>query len=334
MTNRVRSQRHPAQGWLSPRRGGQIALGLLLSALLLWLTLRRIDMGEVGQALQAARWGFLIPAVLTYFLDLGSRSWRWSVLLRPVKRFTWRDLYSVVTIGYMGNMLLPARLGELVRVGVLHRRGVAASAALGSIATERVLDGLTTVGILLIASGFLPRPAWLAAGLTTVTVLFVGALLALGLLLAFRPVVIARLVPVAARFPRTRRPIGWMDQFLDGLGALRNPRLVASAIAIGLLAWTFSMLEYYWVFRAFALPVGFVGTFFAVSAVGLSTAIPSAPGYVGAFEFAGVAVLGALGVASASAFSAVVLLHLLQIVPVTVAGLFCAWREGLSLTPR
>ncbi len=211
---------------------------------------------------------------------------------------------------------------------------MAASAALGSIATERVLDGLTTVAILLVTSQFLPRPSWLAAGLTTVTVLFVGALIVLGLLLAFRPAVIARLAPVAARFPRTRRPISWMDQFLDGLGALRNPWLVASAIAIGLLAWTCSMLEYYWVFRAFALPLDIAATFFAVAAMGLSTAVPSAPGYVGAFEFAGVAVLGALGVAPATAFSAVVLLHLLQIVPVTVAGLFCAWREGFSLTPR
>jgi len=334
MTYSGNDRRRPAQGWLNPRRGGQIALGLVISALLLWLTLRQIDLNQAIAALGAARWGFLLPAVITYFVDLGLRSWRWSVLLRPVKRLTWRDLYSIVTIGYMGNMLLPARLGELLRAGILNRHGVRASAALGGIATERVLDGLTTVAILLITSQFLPRPAWLAAGLTTATILFVGALIALGLMLAFRPVVIARLARVAARLPWTRRPIGWVDQFLDGLGALRNPRLVTSAVVIGLLAWTASMLEYYWIFRAFALPLGFTATYFAVAALGLSTAIPSAPGYVGTLEFAGVAVLGALGIAPAPAFGATVLIHLLQIVPATLVGLYCAWREGLSLIPR
>jgi len=318
--------------WLNPRRLAQIVLGLAVSGLLLWLTLRQIDFGQARQALRDARWWFLVPAVATYFVDLGMRSWRWSVLLRPVKPISWRRVYPVLTIGYMGNMLLPARLGEVLRAVTLTRRGVGASAALGSIATERVLDGLTTVAILLITSRFLPRPGWLAAGLTTVTILFVGALVTLVLMLAFRPGVMALLARIFGRFAWARRPIGWVEQFLDGLEALRDPKLLLSAVGIGLLAWTCSAMENYWIFRAFDLPLGSMAAYFSVSAIGLSTMIPSAPGYVGTFEFAGVAVLGALGIAPAIAFSTVVLLHLLQIVPATCAGLFFAWREGVSLT--
>lgn len=313
------------------RRTLQLLIGLAFSAVLLWLTLRQVDFAEAKVALSEARWWFLVPAVLTYFVDLGVRAARWSVLLEPVRRIGWRRLYPVVTIGYMGNMLLPARLGELLRAATLGQREGIASAALGTIATERVLDGLTTVGILLVTSQFLPRPAWLAAGLATVTALFVGALLVLGFALMFRPLVMRLLERFFGRFAVARQPIRWIGEFLDGLQALRDPRLLARAGGIGLVAWGVSALEYYWIFRAFNLPLGALAACFSVSAVGLSTMIPSAPGYVGTFEFAGVAVLGALGIASANAIGAVVLVHLLEIVPVTVAGLFFAWREGFSL---
>jgi uncharacterized protein (TIRG00374 family) len=331
------SQAPPSSGhavlsgaWFAPRRAGQIVLGLLVSALLLWLTLRQIELSQAWQALCSAHWWFLAPAVATYFADLAARTWRWSVLLRPVQPLSWRRLYGVVILGYMGNMLLPARLGELLRAGLLSRRGISGSAALGSIATERVLDGLTTVAILLVASHFLPRPEWLAAGLITVTALFLAALLALALMLALRPSVTRVLARMAARYPRSQRLTFWILRFLDGLGVLSRPSLLAGAVGIGLLAWTLSALEYFWIFRAFDLPLGPMAILFALSAMSLSTIVPSAPGYVGTLEFAGVAVLGALGIAPADAFSATVLIHLLQIVPVTVAGLPWAWREGLS----
>lgn len=320
------------------RRLWQTAIGLALSACFLWLTLRQVHLDEARRALAEARWWYLAPGVATYFLDLLIRAWRWSVLLRPVKAIPVRRLYPVTIIGYMANMVLPARLGELVRAAELGRREGQASAALGSIATERVLDGLTTLAILLITSQFLPRPDWLAAGLTTVAVVFVGALLGLALLLAFRTQLMAGLdrgmgrVALRGRWASwAQRLLRWADHFLDGLGALRDPRLWMRAVGIGLLAWTCSALEYYWVFRAFDLPLGFVAAYFAVAAVGLSTAIPSAPGYVGTFEFAGVTVLTALGAAPAPAFSTVVLIHLMLIVPVTIVGLIFAWRAGLSL---
>jgi uncharacterized membrane protein YbhN (UPF0104 family) len=113
---------------------------------------------------------------------------------------------------------------------------------------------------------------------------------------------------------------------------LRSPTLLARSVGIGLAAWTLSALNYYWVFRAFDLPLGAAASYFAVAAVGLSTMVPAGPGYVGTFELAGVAVLVALGAGSAGAFSATVLMHLIQVVPVTVAGLIFVWREGLSIS--
>lgn len=316
-------------------RVAQILIGVLVSGFLLWLTVRQIRLADVAAALQQANLWYLVPAIVTYFVDLGVRTWRWRVLLSPVRPVRWRDLYPVVTIGYMSNMLLPARMGELVRAAVLARRGVAASAALGSIATERVLDGLTTVAILLVASRFLVLPDWLVAGLVSLTALFVGVLVALIALLAGGGRVDAWLEAHGRQAPLIDRVRALLVQFTTGAGALRRPRLLVRAILIGLLAWSCSALQYFWVFRAFGLPLGIAAAFFAVGAVGLSSAIPAAPGYVGSFEFVGVASLGLLGgpagIAPGVALSAIMVIHLLQIAPVTVAGMFFAWREGFSL---
>ncbi len=312
-------------------RVAQMLIGVLVSGFLLWLTVRQIRLADVAAALQQANLWYLVPAIVTYFVDLGVRTWRWRVLLSPVRPVRWRDLYPVMTIGYMSNMLLPARMGEFVRAAVLARRGVAASAALGSIATERVLDGLTTVAILLVASRFLVLPDWLVAGLVSLTALFVGVLVALIALLAGGGRVDAWLEAHGRQAPLIDRVRALLVQFTTGAGALRRPRLLVRAILIGLLAWSCSALQYFWVFRAFGLPLGIAAAFFAVSAVGLSSAIPAAPGYVGSFEFVGVASLGLLGVEPGVALSAIMVIHLLQIVPVTVAGMLLAWREGFSL---
>ncbi len=328
----------PAEPVVKPaatrRRIVQLLIGMVVSAVLLWLTLRWINPADVRAALQRAQLWYLLPALATYFIDLGVRTWRWEALLRAVKQVGWWRLFPVTTIGYMGNMLLPARMGEVARAAVLRRHGVTTSAALGSIAAERVLDGLTTVLILLVASRFVTLPGWMVGGLTTLTVLFVGLLVGLVALLFGRGRVDAALATLSQRLPLLRKPRAWLVHFVDGIGALRSPGLLGRAVVIGLLAWTCSALQYFWVFRAFGLPLGPAAAFFAVSAVGLSTAIPAAPGYIGSFEFAGVAALGVLGVNPGAAFSAILTIHLLQSVPVSLLGLFFAWREGLSLTLR
>ena len=107
------------------RRTGQVLLGLGLSALLLWLAVRQLNFGQVIASLQQVRVVWLVPALVTLALDVVVRSARWAVLLRPVLPFSWRRLVPVMTIGYMGNVLLPARLGELLRAGVLGRHAAA-----------------------------------------------------------------------------------------------------------------------------------------------------------------------------------------------------------------
>ena len=159
--------------------------GFVISAASIWFLLRLIDLHEVTAALSVAQWPFLLTASGTYFVSLTLRAWRWTFLLTPVKPLSLHRVWPVTALGYAANLVLPARLGELFRTAVLRTRGVPMSAGLATVTAERVIDGLTTVALLLLTLPLLPTtaPQWLLTGGRVVGIVFIAGLLALWLLL-------------------------------------------------------------------------------------------------------------------------------------------------------
>src|SRR4030042_3026890 len=109
----------PAGGML---KRWQFWLGLAISGLFLWLSLRGMRRGDVWTAVSGADYIWLVPGVASYFLGVWARAWRWHYLLRPLKRIPTRTMFPIVAIGYMGNNIYPARAGELLRAYGLRRR--------------------------------------------------------------------------------------------------------------------------------------------------------------------------------------------------------------------
>ena len=100
----------------------QTLLGLVISAGCLWLVLRDVPFEQVIPALRQAHFWWLAPALIALAVDVIIRAERWGVLLRPIATVSWKRLLSPTIIGYMGNALLPARLGEVLRATLLGSR--------------------------------------------------------------------------------------------------------------------------------------------------------------------------------------------------------------------
>ncbi|HRE29544.1 MAG TPA: lysylphosphatidylglycerol synthase transmembrane domain-containing protein, partial [Anaerolineales bacterium] len=81
--------------------------------------------------------------IAVYFVGVWARAWRWHYLLKPIKAISTNTMFPIVTIGYMGNNILPARAGEVLRAFVLRKQqGVPVSASLATIVVERIFDGV------------------------------------------------------------------------------------------------------------------------------------------------------------------------------------------------
>ena len=179
----------------------QFWLGIAISAVFLYLALRGLHLGEVWNSLKTARYLWLLPGMAVYFIGVWVRAWRWHYLLRPLKKIPTHTMFPIVTIGYMGNNIYPARAGEVLRAAILkHREGVPISASLATVIVERIFDGVVMLGFVFFNlaelanlthnSGFIGNIQQLAVW---GAIIFIGALVVF-LLAAMFPLVTERIV--------------------------------------------------------------------------------------------------------------------------------------------
>jgi len=272
---------------MTRRRWLLLLIGLFLSLFFLWFAFRDLHLGHVWDALKTAQYIWLIPGVTVYFISVWFRSWRWKFLLRGSKSVPTARLFPVVVIGYMGNDILPFRLGEVLRAYVLWRKeGVHIGTTLTTAVLERLFDGLTLVCFVLFGLLFLPLSAFLGRLVMVASGVFFGAL-AIFLVLAAHPDrlrqmahwVLDRLVP-----PRIRPPLlNFLEGVIAGLEGLRSARDVLVLFGITVWVWLLEALKYWLVSFAFDLHLGYIGVMVMGGAVNLLTALPSLPGYIGTF---------------------------------------------------
>ncbi len=323
------------------RRTLQLLVGVAVSVVAVWFTMRGVSVPEVWKALTRAD-PWLFVAVMA--LALGSfwvRALRWRSLLAGGRTMAFDSLLSATLIGFMTNNVLPFRLGEFVRPWVLARReGCSTSMALATIVVERVVDMLTLLAILGVTLLVHPiRSGSEAARLTqagagTLIVLTLG-LTVLLVALERMPGLSHRLIAgLGRRLPERHRGrvTGALEHFLEGLGLFRDlPRLLwvflLSFVLFGCfgVALQLSML-------AFGLHLPWYAGLLVLVISAFAIMAPAAPGYIGTMNLACVAGLALFGVTNrdlANSFSW--FYWAAQWLPVTAGGLVYLRREGLSL---
>ncbi|MCC6314784.1 MAG: flippase-like domain-containing protein [Thermomicrobiales bacterium] len=316
------------------RRRWQFWLGIVISIAFLIVAFRGQNPREVWQALRAVDVRWLAPALALFAVGVWLRALRWSVLLRPLARLGPGTVLPVVLAGYTANNILPLRTGEVVRAYLLGSRApVRPGAALGSIAVERLCDGVTMLAFLLVATRAISPTGELRRLATIAAVLFAVAITTLLALLRFDRardrIIHAVLRPLpAALGPRLE---GAAESFFAGLGALTRGRDLLLVGVTSAAAWSCEAGMYWAIGQGFGPPLRDVLTpaaaVLTTAVANLATLVPAAPGYVGTFE-AGVmlVVQGVLGAPAGLALSYALLVHAALWFPVTVVGAVCWWR--------
>ena len=320
----------------------QFWVGILISVVFLYFTLRGLRLNEFWQTLKGANYFWLLPGVAVYFVGVWVRSWRWHYMLRPLKKIPTRKMFPIVAIGYMGNNIYPARAGELLRAAVLKQReGVPISASLATVIVERIFDGVVMLGFVFVNLSELARltgNSGIVGNLNIRDVAFWGAIIFLGALLVFL---------LAAMFPRvTERIANWLIdhllparlrekvrgftlRFLTGLEALRSPADALMIFFTTVLIWLLETAKYWFVMHAFPFEVSFFALMLMNGIVNLTTTLPSAPGYVGTFDAPGIALLQAYQVPQAIAAGYTLVLHAALWFPITLLGAYYYFRQPL-----
>lgn len=316
-------------------------LGMIISLVLMYFSLRRLNLSEALQTLENAQYLWLIPGVAVYIIAVWVRAWRWHYLLRPLKRISTRAIFPIVAIGYMGNNIYPYRAGEVLRAAVLKRReGVPISASLATIIVERVFDGVVMLAFVFLnlneiskltgSSGFIGNIRSLtiigAVVFISVLIIFLVSAMLLGYTRRIVDWINSRIVPLKMR----GKVEGLAYRFLDGLESLRSPFDVLMIFFLSTIIWLLETGKYWFVMHAFPFEVSFFALMLMNGIVNLATTIPSAPGYVGTFDAPGIALLQAYNIPNAIAVGYTLVLHVALWLPITALGIYYFTREGLQ----
>jgi len=315
---------------IAPSRRARVALGAIVGIGLLVLTLSRVDLAVVADRIAAASLPGLGFAVLIVFVDLAVRGLRWRTLLHGLgvgAPVSLARAVAYLTIGYLANLLLPARLGDLARAylaGTAFQRSRLAT--LGTVVVERLADGLTMLGLAVLAS-------LLVTGIATVQALAGYGLLvvaaAAGALVLAWWIVTRTAAGESSPGRRVREVAG---RLAAGTAALRTPR-GATIVVVTTLAGAATAVTVAWsVAGSLGIALSPVEATLFMSAIALSLAIPAAPGSLGTYEFVGVVVLTSLGHGADQALATIVVMRAVSTLPPIALGIVATWM--LHLRPR
>jgi hypothetical protein len=311
-------------------------LGLLVTALLLWWVLRGVEWPKVWEALRRAHYAWLLPAMVFTMLGYAVRSYRWKFLLMPVKNIGTGSLFRTTLIGFMANVVLPARLGELVRPWLIGRReGVSKTASLATIVVERVFD-LTT---LLVCFGvvLLLHPKSFSAQLRNTGLAVLAGNLAALVFLVLLQVCTAGVLSVARKMlsplPRSvaQRAVGLLAAFAEGLGSLRNGHHLLRIALLSVTMWFTIVLSIWATLMSLHLGLPLYASAVLLVVISVGIMLPSAPGYFGPMQAACQMGLGIFGVDASTGFTYSCLYMVTQHLPVLAFGFYYMGRENLTL---
>ncbi len=329
---------------MSRRHGLNLALGIAVTAACLAAALwgfDRDDYAAIADSFRTADYRTLpvLLGLMAAFFWL--KAVRWAMLLRPVRPaapLSAAQVLPALMIGFMGNNLLPAHLGEVLRVFVLGRQyGLAKTPVFSTVILERVCDVAAILAILGWGLASVPEASPSLRG----TGLVLAGLLAVGL---------AGLVVYAVKTAWFVRTAEWVldrvpflpakikskaAELLEagavGMAALRSPRLAFWIAVTSLVQWGINTAMFHLSLVAFDIDRPPAVSAVLMGAVAFGVTVPSTPGFFGVIQAIFRAVLVPFGVDAGRALAASIYYHLTQWAAVTAVGLAFLQRTGLKL---
>lgn len=281
----------------------KLAINLTLSLLMLAASLWLVWPNEHSEAVLRDAVGRLTlsgfgPTAVAVFALMAvvqlARAYRWGYLLAPIGvRLGFARLMAVSSVGFMAILVIPARLGELVRPALIRQKGhVSAAAALGTVAVERIIDGLMVSVLVFVSFMALKRPdspGWMMPTAYVALALFGVCLV--GLVFALRwtdwtvrtflkVTLLQRFAPrLAARLDVKLRDL------IRGFAVLRDRKNLAAFLAWTTVYWVANGMSCYVLARGMDLDITLVGTFGMMGLVMVGITLPNSPGMIGQYQW-------------------------------------------------
>jgi uncharacterized membrane protein YbhN (UPF0104 family) len=334
----------------------QIAIGVIVGVGLLFLLFKQADWRAVLDALSKISPAWALASILVISPIAYTRTMRLAYIVRSSEWVPLRPIFSATQIGFLAILVLPARLGEIVRVVVLSRlTKIPFSKCAAAAAFDRVSD-FASLLLIIIVSLFAFKPSsdvrlpghllrmqndivvsenMIRNGEFAIAAIVIGVGAALvGVFLC--PKLVLRISDacagaISARLAKKLHT--FIQHFVDGLSVLKSPADIAKTMLFSFITWAFYLLTITVVMIAFGVRFPWYAPFFIEVFVATMISVPLAPGGVGQFHVGVVAALKLMlpEMDMALAFAISLVAHAINLVPIFVFGVFCLFWEKFGI---
>lgn len=297
-------------------------LWLSVGAVLLWLSLRRLDADHLIGSFAKVPWWTVVGVFSLDLLAVLGKATKWHALLRAIEPVSVFRLQAAIYAGGAVSVVLPFRLDEAVRAlaGARLTR-LSPLQMVGSMALERLVDVCVLLICAVVLVLTLPLPPWF-----TTTVIWVSGLagVLLGLLAA---------VHLMSNRTAGSAVIGpLLSKLARGSSALVQPKLLAVAALFSLVEWVLTVQTIGVVTMGIDLSLGWGALLLTTMLLYASFAIPLVPAGIGAFEWSCGQVLPLLyGVSREKAVVLALVTHALLLAPMLFIGIPVIVISGVSV---
>ena len=323
-------------------RWPKLALGCAATGGFAWLLAHGLDADALAGAFsRMAPWA-VVPALAFMAVAHALRIVRWWWMLRALEPgLSLGACARPFLAGMAFNNVLPFRAGDALRVlGFRRQLRSPAARVLGTLVVERALDVIVLCGIFFLGMVGLPEGV-MPRGFVVAATWLAGA----GMAAILAPMLLS---PLFVRIRERRRPaprgrlrIGrrWPEavsrhgaHLAEALGVVRSAPRMLSLACLSVVIQACEGAAFVIMAAALEAEVAWQGPWLSMAAGTLATAIPSAPGYVGTFDYFAAQGLAAYGASLEVATACALSVHMLW-VPLTAVGLLCWWLPGRDLRP-
>lgn len=313
----------------------QVIIGIAVSIICLYFAFRGINIKESIEIVKNINVPYFIISLILSIVIIALRGLRWECFIplkKPIKK---RTVVMATYIGYMGNNILPAKLGEVARAYILGvKEDVSKSALIASVVTERLFDVIIGGIILTISVVFIPNlPETVTYAAIALFVLSIIGFLVLMFLVWQREFAHKVFHKIFGILPKNigDKLIEFSCNFIDGIGFKNDPKHIFLIFFYTVLYLIGQILTISFLMASFNIKTSPIIALYVFAIGGFGFAVPSAPSGIGPFEWAIIFGLSLIGVERNIAAPYALVYHIMGIVPIVIIGFIFLFMLGVDL---
>ncbi|WP_304332415.1 lysylphosphatidylglycerol synthase transmembrane domain-containing protein [Brachyspira innocens] len=313
----------------------QVIVGIVISIICLYFAFRGINIKESLEVVKNINVLYFVISLILSVVIISLRGLRWECFIPLKKHIKKRTVVMATYIGYMGNNILPAKLGEVARAYILGvKEDVSKSALIASVVTERLFDVITGGVILCLSVIFIPNlPQTVTYAAIALFVLSIVGFLVLIFLVWKRDFAHKVFHKVFGILPKNigDKLILFSCNFIDGIGFKNDAKHIFLIFFYTILYLIGQILTISFLLMAFDIKASPIIALFMFAVGGFGFAVPSAPSGIGPFEWAIIFGLSLIGVDRTVAAPYALVYHMMGILPIVVIGFIFLFMLGVDL---